>query len=604
MNAPATDPALFADFLDEAGDWIEKLGDDLMALDRGDIGAERINRLFRGFHTLKGGAGFMNLKPMAHLCHAAEDLINAFRNDPGRLPTPGQSGVLLSALTALESMLQAARAGGALAPATRLCDELQAALAPPDPNGEITEEEFEALLDQLQGRPATTPAPAPACGPAAAARSDPAPLASPAQRRKGPASREQAPPTAQRPASRLAVPPPASAAHRQNPAAVRHGETTLRVDIERLDRIMDLVGELVLARNRLKSLHASPPAVRTPALAELDRAVSALQSAVMQVRMQPVERLFKRVPRMVRELACALGKQVRLELAGVDTELDKTLVDALGDPLIHLIRNALDHGIETPDKRRQAGKQEQGLLTLAASQEGENVIIELRDDGAGIDPAKIRNRAVERGLISVEKAASLSTAESQALLFMPGFSTSKTVSEVSGRGVGLDVVKNAIAALGGHVEVESAPGHGCTFRLRVPLTLSILQTLMANVGPQVLAIPLSAVREVFRFTREQVQRIEGRPNLLHNDGRMPLVDLRERFSAPVQADSGLVVSIQRGARRCALVVDTVSGREEVVIKPLGEALSGRVPFSGAAVLGDGRIALVLDPEPILSPPDA
>ncbi|TAM11504.1 MAG: chemotaxis protein CheA [Nevskiaceae bacterium] len=576
MSTPATDPALLADFLDEAGDWMEKLGADLMALDGGDINAERINRLFRGFHTIKGGAGFMNMEPMAHLCHAAEDLINVFRNAPGLKPTPEQSGTLLAALTAIEGMLQTARDGGTLAPATELCTQLKNALAAPDPNAEITEDEFEALLDQLQGTPTPaateTPArPAAHPGPAAVATSQ---------------------------AQSAATAPPAHA-----PAAAPKGETTLRVDIDRLDRIMGLVGELVLARNRLKALHPASPAVRAPALAELDRAVSTLQSAVMQVRMQPVNRLFARVPRMVRELSHTLGKQVRLELAGEDTELDKTLVDALGDPLIHLIRNALDHGIETPRQRHQAGKPEQGLLALSASQEGENVIIELRDDGAGIDPAKVRNRAIDKGLISMEKAASLSMAESQALLFLPGFSTSEKISEVSGRGVGLDVVKSSLAVLGGHVEVESEPGHGCTFRLRVPLTLSILPTLMANVGPQVLAIPLSSVREVFQFDRERVQRIEGQPNLLHNGGRMPLVDLRERFSADPDT-AGLVVSIQRGTRRCGLVVDAVSGREEVVIKPLGDVLTGKVPFSGAAVLGDGRIALVLDPEPILSPPVA
>ncbi|HEU0197827.1 MAG TPA: chemotaxis protein CheA [Nevskiaceae bacterium] len=596
MSDPATDPALLADFLDEAGDWLEKLGDDLMALDAAasadtTLEAERINRLFRGFHTIKGGAGFMNLEPMAHLCHAAEDLMNLFRSDASLKPSAEQASVLLSALSAIEAMLQAARDGSQLAPATELCAQLKAALAKPDPNAEITEDEFEAMLDQLHGThgaPGMDDVPAPAAIPAEAstpAAPSPAPVPKPA-----PAS----PRAAVKPSG-----PSAKPASGPNPAATPKGETTLRVDIARLDRIMGLVGELVLARNRIKSLHNAPAATRAPALAELDRVVSTLQGAVMQVRMQPVERLFARMPRMVRELSHSLGKQVRLEMSGQDTELDKTLVDALADPMIHLLRNALDHGVEMPDKRRQAGKPEQGLLTLSASQEGDNVTIQLSDDGAGIDPVKVRDKAIEKGLITVEQAATLSVADSQALLFRPGFSTNTTVTEISGRGVGLDVVKSALAALGGHVEVESEPGHGCTFRMRVPLTLSILPTLMAGVGQQVLAIPLSSVREVFRFDPQQVQRIEGKTQLIHNEGRMPLVDLRDRFAIADPTTSALVVSIQRGARRGGLVVDAVTGREEVVVKPLGDALAGAVPFSGAAVLGDGRIALVLDPETLL-----
>lgn len=571
MSAPASDPALLADFLDEAGDWVGRIGEDLMALDADVIDAERINRLFRGFHTIKGGAGFLGMEAMAKLCHAAEDLINLLRA-PGNHASAGQCDALLAALTALEGMMHSARQGMTPAFADAVCAQLKAAQGAPDPNAEISEDEFDALLDALHGPTGVPGAGAPATTPAAM------PVATVVQ---APAPSQPPAPTA-------------------SPGAAVEHETTLRVDTHRLDRILGLAGELVLARNRLKSLHDEPPSLRAPALAELDRVVSTLQSAVMQVRMQPVGRLFARMPRLVRELSRGLGKQVVLDLAGEDTELDKTLVEALSDPLLHLVRNALDHGIEMPDQRRLAGKVEQGRLQLSALQEGEHVVIELIDDGAGVDPMRVRDKAVQKGLISAEQAATLSISDSQALLFRPGFSTRDAVTEVSGRGVGLDVVKSALTALGGQVELVSEPGRGTTFRLRLPLTLSILPALMAGVGLQALAIPLSSVREVFRLDPTEVQRIEGRPQLIHGNSRIPLVDLRERFSSSTAADGGsLVVTVERGSRHGGLVVDTVSGREEVVVKPLGETLAGQVPFSGAAVLGDGRIALVLDPDTLL-----
>lgn len=575
-TSPAVDPALMADFLDEAGDWVTRIGEDLMALDGDAVDSDRINRLFRGFHTIKGGAGFLGLEAMAHLCHAAEDLINLLRA-PGAKASTTQCDALLAALTALEGMMSAARAGQTLTEAGDICAQLKAAQGGPDPNAEISEDEFDALLDALHGpggapgasvvaAPASSPAATPAAPPAPVARADTGPSAKPAAT-----------------------------------ATVEH-ETSLRVDTHRLDRILGLAGELVLARNRLKSLHDEPASVRAPAVAELDRVVSTLQSAVMQVRMQPVGRLFARMPRLVRELSRSLGKQVRLELAGEDTELDKTLVEALSDPLLHLVRNALDHGVEMPAQRRQNGKPEEGRLRLSAMQEGEHVVIELTDDGAGVDPARVRGKAIEKGLITPDQAAGLSTAESQALLFMPGFSTRDAVTEVSGRGVGLDVVKSALVALGGVVELTSEPGNGAVFRLRLPLTLSILPALMAGVDDRALAIPLSTVGEVFRLDPAQVQRIEGRPNLVRGDHRMPLVDLRQRFALPApEVGSSLVVTVHRGSRLGALIVDSVSGREEIVVKPLGTTLAGQVPFSGAAVLGDGRIALVVDPEALLWP---
>lgn len=574
MNAATDDPSLLAEFLDEAGEWVEKISADLMALDAARFDAERSARLLRGFHTIKGGAGFLELEATASLCHAAEDLLSALSHRQAT-PNKDQLDALLASVSAIEAMLQAARRGDAAGDPALLCARLRAAAqAAQSPDPDISEAEFDAVLDQLWGAHGV---------PGGAAPHAPATGASP-----------RPTPTAPPPVG-AAVPPVAESGEAH--AAVP--DVTMRVDTRRLDRILGLVGELVLARNRLKTLHTVPASGGDPTLGELDRVVSALQAAVMQVRMQPVGKLFGRVPRMVRELANRLGRQARVELVGEDTELDKTLVDALADPLVHLVRNALDHGIEPPAARRLAGKPETGLLRLSACQQGEHVVIELSDDGAGIDPALVRDKAVEKGIVTREQAAALAPEECRALLFHPGFSTSEEVTEVSGRGVGLDVVQSRLAALGGHVELSSEPGRGTRFRLRVPLRLSILPALMADVADHALAIPLSSVCDVFPFEAGAVQRIAGQPNLVRDGNRTPLVRLRRRFAAPDVPGAALVVMLERGTRRTGVVVDRVHGREEIVVKPLGDALNGRVPFSGAAVLGDGRIALVLDPEPLL-----
>ena len=370
----------------------------------------------------------------------------------------------------------------------------------------------------------------------------------------------------------------------------------MRVDVRRLDAMVNLVGELVLVRNRLKTIR---PRLRDEDLdrvvTALDASTSRLQSAVMMARMQPVGRVFSRFPKLVRDIARQLEKSVELDVIGADTELDRNLVEALSDPLLHLVRNAIDHGIESPEARRAAGKNETGRVRLSAQQEGDHVAIEVRDDGAGIDPDKIRDSAVRKGLIDTESAARLSTDECLQLIFMPGFSTRAEVSDLSGRGVGMDVVQSKIRELSGEVQIQSEPGTGSRFLIRVPLTLAILPTLLVEIDDDVYALPLVRVVEVLAHRASEPMWIDGQRVLDLREEPLPLLSMRDWLGAgaPPDGESTGVV-LQSGEQRFCLDVDRVRGREEVVIKALPRTLRGLPGYAGASLIGDGRMALILD----------
>jgi two-component system chemotaxis sensor kinase CheA len=388
----------------------------------------------------------------------------------------------------------------------------------------------------------------------------------------------------------------------QVPAPPHHdADATVRVDVRRLDAMVNLVGELVLARNRLKTLR---PRLRDDdldrAVAALDVATSRLQSAVMTARMQPVGRVFARFPKLARDVARQLKKNVELEVIGADTELDRNLVEALADPLVHLVRNAIDHGIEMPDERRRAGKPEQGRVRLSAQQEGDHVNIEVRDDGAGIDPEKIRRSAVEKGLVTAEAAARLTGEECLQLIFLPGFSTRNEVSDLFGRGVGMDVVQSKIRELSGQVQIHSEIGEGSRFCIRVPLTLAILPTLLVEIEGDVYALPLVRVVEVLTHDPASALSIDGQPMLDLRQEPIPLLCLREWLGMP-PADLPLVTAVvlQSGEQRYCIAVDRVRGREEVVIKALPPTLRGLPGYAGASLVGDGRMALILDVDALL-----
>jgi len=563
-----------ADFLIEAREILDQLGEQMVALEGNPADRECLNAVFRGFHTIKGGAGFLDFPPMVAICHAVEDRLNVARS--GEVPLDGAAfdGAQQS-LDLLVDMLDCVAAGEPLTPAPQpLLDGLRAGTrspaeasavvaAPADDN--LDDLDFEALLDSLHGSggtPGATPAPTPDVAASAPAAPAPTPAAAPRK--------------------------PATAAHVDDP--------TVRVDVRRLDAMVNLVGELVLARNRLKTIR---PRLRDDeldrAVTTLDAATSRLQSAVMTARMQPVGRVFSRFPKLARDVARQLSKNVELEVLGAETELDRNLVEALSDPLVHLVRNAIDHGIESPGVRSAAGKPEQGQVRLSAQQEGDHVAIEVRDDGAGIDPDKIRDSALRKGLIDPEAAARLSGDECLQLIFLAGFSTRAEVSDLSGRGVGMDVVQSKIRELSGEVQIFSEPGRGSRFLIRVPLTLAILPTLLVEIDGDVYALPLVRVVEVLAHGPGVAMQVDGQTVLDLREQPVPLLSLRGWLGlAETPLSQSTAVVLQSGEQRFCLTVDSVRGREEVVIKALPRTLRGLAGYAGASLIGDGRMALILD----------
>ncbi|PPJ40858.1 MULTISPECIES: chemotaxis protein CheA [unclassified Pseudoxanthomonas] len=571
----AVTPEIAADFLIEAQEILDRLGEQLVTLEQDPSDSEQLNAVFRGFHTLKGGAGFLGIQAMVNLCHAAEETLGLVRAGQAALE-PHHFDAAQQSLDYLQQMLDAIGAGEEPPHAPQaLIDQFDVHGSAPAPAAAaamstapaagdlISDDEFEALLDQLHGDAAPTQV--------AAAAPTPTPRPAPA------------------------APKPAPAA---KPAAKAGGEAeqTIRVDTKRLDAIVNLVGELVLSRNRLKTLRAR---IRDE---ELDRAVSSLdiatarlQNAVMRTRMQPVGKVFSRFPKVARDVARQLQKEVDLELVGADTELDRNLVEALADPLVHLVRNAIDHGIEVPSLRDASGKPRQGHVRLSAQQEGDFVTIEIRDDGAGIDPERLRVKALEKGLIDPEAAARLSHDECLQLIFLPGFSTKAEVTDISGRGVGMDVVQSRIRELSGQITIHSDVGRGSRFVIRVPLTLAILPTLLVQAGEPVYALPLARVMEVLHAPAASLRWFDGRAVLDRQSHTLPLVDLRDWLQVePTAAPLLTIVVLQMGDQRFGLVVDQVRGREEVVIKPLPRAVRGLPGYAGATLIGDGRMALILD----------
>ncbi|MBN6101620.1 chemotaxis protein CheA [Xanthomonas sp. CFBP 8703] len=571
MSAVPDDIA--ADFIIEAQEILDRLGEQLVSLEQAPEDSDQLNAVFRGFHTLKGGAGFLAITPMVELCHAAEDTLGQARAGQATLQARHFDAAQQS-LDYLQSMLDAFGSGNepprapqqliaqfATSGEETAAPSAKAAVAAPPPaaggNGDmIDDDEFEALLDQLHGGAA------PAALPVQAAAPRPAPSAKPAAA----------------------------------PGKAAEPEHTVRVDTKRLDAIVNLIGELVLSRNRLKTLRVRLRDEELDrAVSSLDIATSRLQSAVMRTRMQPVGKVFSRFPKVARDVARSLNKEVDLELIGADTELDRNLVEALADPLVHLVRNAIDHGIETPALREATGKPRGGHVRLSAQQEGDYVSIEVQDDGAGIDPERLRQKAREKGLIDPEAAARLTTEECLHLVFLPGFSTKSEVTDISGRGVGMDVVQSRIRELSGQIQIQSELGRGSRFLIRVPLTLAILPTLLVQAGDTVYALPLARVVEVLHAPRRALGWFDGRAVLDRQSHTLPLVDLRHwlNIEAP-ELPLLTVVVLQAGESRMGLVVDQVRGREEVVIKPLPRALRGLPGYAGATLIGDGRLALILD----------
>lgn len=602
---------LLQDFLVEAGELLDALGEQLMELEQSPGDKDLLNALFRSFHTVKGGAGFLGLTPLVEVCHRTEDIFNGLRQDTLELDGLLMDTILV-AVDTVTAMFDALRAGETLAPADpALLKQLEDAqhatdappgeapaapaeasvavstaspptsAPPPEPaaapvcGDEISDDEFEALLDELQG--------------VAVAPAKPAEL-----------PRVATPPAGPRPAGEAAPANKAAPKPSAGPAPAAKGppaESTLRVDTSRLDALMNLVGELVLVRNRLVTLRMRGSGeVAEQAVSSLDMITSELQEAVMKLRMQPIRKVFGRFPRVARDVARSLGKEVELHLEGEETELDKNLVEVLADPLVHLVRNAVDHGVEAPEERVAAGKPRVGQVLLSAAQEGNAIVIAIEDDGKGMDPEVLRRKAVEKELFSADAAQRLSDTEAWDLIFHAGFSTRAEVSDVSGRGVGMDVVRTAITRLNGAIAIDSKVGAGTRLEIRLPLTLAIFPTLLVTVAERRYALPLAGVRELLELDNCRTRRIEGREVVMVRDETMPLHWLSDWFTPNrprVEAHHGVVVDLGAG-ELVALVVDELLGQEDVVIKPLGSVLEGLPGFSGATITGDGNIALILD----------
>ena len=407
-------------------------------------------------------------------------------------------------------------------------------------------------------------------------------------------------------AATLAPPAEPPAAERSGPARRAKAAATVRVGTDRLDSLMNLMGEVVIQRTRLAQLaarHDLPDLRET--VEEVTRVTNELQMLVMQIRMMPVESVFMRFPRMVRDLAQSLGKRVELVISGEATELDRTVIDELGDPLVHMLRNAVDHGLEIPAEREAAGKPPVGTLRLSARHEGSNVVIEVEEDGRGLDPARLREVAVAKGLMGPEDAAALGDREAQELIFAPGFSTAAQTTDVSGRGVGMDVVRSKIAGLSGSVEIDSTPGVGSRFTIRLPLTLAIIQALLVRAEGEIYAVPLEAIEETVVVAAGEVRSVNGSECVVVREQVVPLVRLRERLAIGGGQDPGEgplnVVVIRAGGSRLGVVVDRLVGQQDVVIKHLPSYLGDVVGVSGATILGDGEVALIVDATALARP---
>ncbi len=713
------DDEILQDFLVEAGEILEQLSEQLVELENSPDDKDLLNAIFRGFHTVKGGAGFLQLTELVDCCHAAENVFDTLRNGLRSIDA-NLMDYVLNALDSVNEMFASVNAGEPLnaadpalieklhfyaKPASEtegleepaadvevatepepeiVVDEPAAAGAPGDditdsefeqlldaiaPDGgetpspasatepepaiaagsnedEITEEEFEALLDQLHGKgnfavnsaasETSAAAPAqpepPASEPeqktssdeisddefealldelhgkgkfkvdaiaeesAPAKKPDPVPAkaaASVSQSAPAKPEAEKAPASTAAPATKAATGAPAKAPQSSQ-------DTTVRVDTQRLDDIMNMVGELVLVRNRLVRLGAElENETLAKAVGNLNVVTADLQTSVMKTRMQPIKKVFGRFPRVVRDLARNLKKEVNLELVGEETDLDKNLVDALADPLVHLVRNSVDHGVEGPDVREANGKPRTGRIVLSAQQEGDHILLTIMDDGGGMDPDKLRAIAVKRGVMDQDSADRLSDKECFNLIFAPGFSTKTEISDVSGRGVGMDVVKTKISQLNGTIDIESAMNVGTTISIKVPLTLAIMPTLMVMLEDQAFALPLVSVNEIFHLDLSKTNVVDGQEVVLVRGQPIPLYYLKHWLIKGHGAHSektktGHVVVVTVGTQSVGFVVDQLVGQEEVVIKPLGEMLQGTDGMAGATITGDGRIALILD----------
>jgi len=593
---------LLQDFLVEATDLLSGVDNKLVDLEKNPQDKGLLNDIFRGFHTIKGGAGFLNAMELVTLCHLTENLFDKLRNGEMKITNEAMD-IILDATATVRDMFGELERGRQPSPADeRLISGLKAAIA-----------------GQLAGRAAPTPrpsapvvAPTPPSPPSPGAAPDWGQLfnavagAAPAPAMHHDVAGESPEQIIQQAIGRRATDKPGY----QGPVGRRDSEktrdNTIRVDTSRLDQVLNLSGEIGLTKNRLTSLRSDLIHGRSDtntlhaldqAVSQLDLLVSDLQNAVMKTRMQPIGRLFQKYPRIARDLARGLGKDVELVLAGEETEIDKTMIEDLSDPIIHLIRNAVDHGVETPAERIAAHKTEKSEVRLEARQEGDHIVLIVADDGRGMNAEKLRAKALEKGLITDEEANTMDERQSFNLVFLPGFSTKDVASDVSGRGVGMDVVKTNIHKLNGSIDIRSVPGKGTTFTISLPLTLAILPVLLVRLGDQPFAVPLSMVREILTVQVDAVQEVGGRATMVVRGEVMPIYPLSHLLGWSAERVPEYGVLMQTAESTFILAIDGFMGREDAVIKSLDDFRPKGV--AGVTTLSNGQIVLILDMKELL-----
>lgn len=615
---------LLQDFLQEASDLLSDVDNKLVDLEKMPDDRGLLNDIFRGFHTVKGGAGFLNATELVTLCHLTENLFDRLRNGELEL-TPELMDIIMAATKGVREMFgelgqmvqpQPADPGviaglqGALTGETPQPMATVTAMAPEAPEpvptaspkeaANANEPDWSILHAAVTGQPvAPSVAPSEVIAKVVTEEISVTPAAAmPAQ---------AAQPTAASPYGRRATDRPGGQPTNARRAEERVRENTIRVDTSRLDQVLNLSGEIGLTKNRLTSLRADILAGKNDsetlhaldqAVSQLDLLVSDLQNSVMKTRMQPIGRLFQKYPRIARDLARQLGKDVELVLAGEETEVDKTMIEDLADPLIHLIRNAVDHGVEMPAERQAAGKPAKSLVRLEARQEGDHIVLIIADDGKGMSAERIRAKAIEKGLISEEEANTLDERQSLNLIFLPGFSTKTQISDVSGRGVGMDVVKTNIQKLNGSIEIRSEPGKGSVFIISLPLTLAILPVLLVLLGDQPFALPLSLVREILPIEQSRIQEVGGKATLVVRGEVLPVITLSRLLGWPLEKYPEYGVFMQTAERSFILGVDSFAGRDDAVIKSLEDFRPKGV--AGVTTLSNGQIVLILDMKELLS----
>ncbi|MFN8191890.1 MAG: chemotaxis protein CheA [Nocardioidaceae bacterium] len=597
---------IVAEFLVESHENLDQLDRDLVALEREPGSRELLSSIFRTVHTIKGTCGFLAFHTLESVTHVGESLLARLRDGQMTLD-PQLTTVLLEMVDAVRSLLSQIEATGAEGDAdyTLLVGRMQDLLDGKTPAPAATPDPDETSAIAPAAETAVAPVSEPETAPDATvhdAEADEEPELDPEPVDLEEHDDEDAEHADEHVEESAPAAPGATpeAAAKQNGSRRSVADSSIRVDVDLLDELMNLVGELVLTRNQLLQRAATRQDGELQRTAHrLNLIAGELQEGVMKTRMQPIDNVWNKLPRVVRDLSISLGKQVRVEMEGRDTELDKTILEAVKDPLTHLVRNSVDHGIESPKDRRAAGKTPEGQLLLRAFHEGGQVIIEITDDGAGIDPEKLRNQAVSRGMITREAAAAMGDREALHLIFQAGFSTAAKVTNVSGRGVGMDVVKTNIERIGGAIDVVSTIGLGTTVRIKIPLTLAIIPALVINAAENLYAIPQINLLELVRLDREQaatrIETIQGTPVYRLRGDLLPLVDLREQLGLePLEHDTTFIVVLQADGKQFGVVVDEIKDTEEIVVKPLGKQLRHLDLYAGATIMGDGRIALILD----------